>query len=200
MASTQSLGFYFLLFSSFTLATQFAHIKRHVSELSSRYDYIIAGGGTSGLTVADRLTAAFPTRTVLVVEYGQLINSTDVLRPAATVPDPKYSFRILSQPEPGLGDRSFSVTVGKIVGGCSAINAQMFDRGSAADYDAWGDVTGNEFREAGWTWDGLLPYFKKASEGLWGFPKMFSIDRTTEYNIHASLSARCSRLRVYVRC
>lgn len=137
-------------------------VKRHVSELASRYDYIIAGGGTSGLTVADRLTAAFPRRSVLVVEHGQLVNSTTILQPAATVPNPQYAFQILSQPEPGLNNRSFTVTVGKIVGGCSAINAQMFDRGSAADYDAWGDVAGQAYREAGWTWEGLLPYFKKS--------------------------------------
>ncbi|KAF2113066.1 hypothetical protein BDV96DRAFT_622875 [Lophiotrema nucula] len=137
-------------------------IKRSVSDLLPSYDYIIIGGGTSGLTVADRLTAAFPSRSVLVVEHGDLINSTAILQPAATVPDPRYAFQITSQKEPGLSNRSFSVTVGKIVGGSSAINAQMFDRGSAADYDAWGDVAGEEFKEAGWSWDGLVPYFKKS--------------------------------------
>ncbi|KAF2262561.1 choline dehydrogenase [Lojkania enalia] len=121
------------------------------------------GGGTSGLTVADRLTAAFPSRSILVVEYGNLVNSTAILRPAATVPDPRYAFQILSQKEAGLNNRSFTVTVGKIVGGCSAINAQMFDRGSVADYDAWGDVTGEEYREAGWSWKGLLPYFRRST-------------------------------------
>ncbi|KAF2015792.1 GMC oxidoreductase [Aaosphaeria arxii CBS 175.79] len=139
------------------------NIKRHITELESHYDYIIAGGGTSGLTVADRLTAAFPSRSVLVVEYGQLVNDTAILQPAATVPNPRYAFQILSQKEPGLNNRSFTVTVGKIVGGCSAINAQMFDRGSAADYDAWGDVAGEGYREAGWSWAGLLPYFKKST-------------------------------------
>lgn len=137
-------------------------IKRSTSSLLSSYDYIIAGGGTSGLTVADRLTAAFPDRNVLVVEYGQLVNTTEVLTPAATVSNRNYAFQILSQPEPGLNNRSFTVTVGKIVGGCSAINAQMFDRGSKADYDAWGEVVGKEYVDAGWSWNGLLPYFKKA--------------------------------------
>jgi choline dehydrogenase-like flavoprotein len=139
-----------------------AHIKRHVSQLADQYDYIIAGGGTSGLTVADRLTAAFPDRSVLVVEYGQLENSTVLLQPAATVPDSRYAFQIVSQREPGLNNRSFTVTVGKVVGGCSAINAMMFDRGSKADYDAWGAVAGKEYQDAGWTWDGLLPYFRKS--------------------------------------
>ncbi|KAJ4300974.1 hypothetical protein N0V90_003063 [Kalmusia sp. IMI 367209] len=143
------------------LASAF-HVKRHVSELSTHYDYIVAGGGTSGLTVADRLTAAFPSRSVLVVEYGQLANGTDVQRPAAGVQNPAYAFDIQSLPEPGLNGKKFQVTVGKVVGGCSAINAQMFDRGSAADYDAWANVTGEEYREAGWDWKGLLPYFKKS--------------------------------------
>ena len=96
-----------------------------------------------------------------MVEYGDLDNGTQILRPAVGVFNPKDSFSILSEPQPGLGNRRFSVTVGKVVGGCSAINAQMFDRGSAADYDAWGDVAGQEYRDAGWNWAGLLPYFKK---------------------------------------
>lgn len=137
-----------------------AHVKRHTSQLLPNYDYIIAGGGTSGLTVADRLTSAFPHRSVLVVEHGDLINSSVLLMPATTVPNRDYSFDITSLPEPGLNNRSFAVTVGKVVGGCSAINAQMFDRGSAADYDAWGDVTG--YAGEGWNWQGLLPYFKKS--------------------------------------
>jgi choline dehydrogenase-like flavoprotein len=157
------LSYFCCLFSSeAAIIPQGAQIKRDVSQLESHYDYIIAGGGTSGLTIADRLTAAFPQRTVLVVEYGQLVNSTVILQPAATVPDPRYAFQITSQPEPGLNNRRFTVTVGNIVGGCSAINAQMFDRGSTADYDAWGAVTGDEYKAAGWTWEGLLPYFKKS--------------------------------------
>ncbi|KAF2832260.1 alcohol oxidase, partial [Ophiobolus disseminans] len=144
-------------------SSEYAQIKRSVGDLLPSYDYVIAGGGTSGLPVADRLTAAFPDRTVLVVEYGQLVNTTEILIPAATVSNRNYAFQILSQPEPGLNNRSFTVTVGKIVGGCSAINAQMFDRGSKADYDAWGEVLGEEYAYAGWTWGGLLPYFRKST-------------------------------------
>ncbi|KAH7356146.1 choline dehydrogenase [Pyrenochaeta sp. MPI-SDFR-AT-0127] len=140
-----------------------ATIKRSTGSLLSTYDYIIAGGGTAGLTIADRLTAAFPDRNVLVVEFGQLVNTTEILTPAATVPNRNYAFQILSQPEQGLNNRSFTVTVGKIVGGCSAINAQMFDRGSKADYDAWGEIAGTEYTTAGWSWDGLLPYFRKST-------------------------------------
>ena len=145
----------------FTSAFQ---IKRSISEVSTHYDYIIAGGGTSGLTVADRLTAAFPSRSVLVVEYGQLANGTDVLRPVVNVRKPEYRFSIQSQPVRGLIGKKFQATVGKVVGGCSAINAQMFDRGSAADYDAWAEVAGQEYADAGWNWEDLLPYFKKVCE------------------------------------
>ncbi|KAF2647419.1 GMC oxidoreductase [Lophiostoma macrostomum CBS 122681] len=159
---SSSLTQHLLHFALLSTRTSAFQIKRHASGLATSYDYIIAGGGTSGLTVADRLTSAFPTRSVLVVEYGQLVNSSVILTPAATVPDPRYAFQIRSQPEPGLNNRSFTVTVGKIVGGCSAINAQMFDRGSAADYDAWGDVAGEEYKREGWSWEGLLPYFKKS--------------------------------------
>lgn len=152
----------FFVFASWQSANAFV-IKRQTSDLLASYDYIVAGGGTSGLTVADRLTAAFPSSSVLVVEYGQFANGTDVLKPLvpAGPSNPDYSFNIPSLPEPGLNGKTFTATVGKVVGGSSAINAQVFDRGSAADYNAWGEVAGEEFEKVGWNWDGLLPYFKK---------------------------------------
>jgi choline dehydrogenase-like flavoprotein len=103
--------------------------------------------------------------TVLVVEYGDLVFDPVLSTPAATVIDPLFMFTGMnSVPQAGLNNRSFTVTVGKVVGGSSAINAQMFDRGSASDYDAWGAVNRAQttaYDDAGWNWKGLLPYFKK---------------------------------------
>jgi choline dehydrogenase-like flavoprotein len=65
---------------------------------------------------------------------------------------------ITSKPEPGLGNASYSVLVAKVLGGGSVINGMVYDRGSAADYDAW-ETLGNK----GWGWKGMEPYFKKGT-------------------------------------
>jgi choline dehydrogenase-like flavoprotein len=65
---------------------------------------------------------------------------------------------ITSKPEPALGNASFPVLVAKVLGGGSVINGMVYDRGSAADYDAW-EAMGNN----GWGWKGMEPYFKKGT-------------------------------------
>jgi choline dehydrogenase-like flavoprotein len=65
---------------------------------------------------------------------------------------------INSKPEPGLGNASYPVLVAKVLGGGSVINGMVYDRGSAADYDAW-EALGNK----GWGWEGMEPYFKKGT-------------------------------------
>lgn len=64
---------------------------------------------------------------------------------------------LVSAPVPQLGNRTFSVAVGNVVGGGSVVNGMMLDRGSDADYDAW-----EELGNVGWGWKDLAPYFKKA--------------------------------------
>lgn len=65
---------------------------------------------------------------------------------------------IMSSPEPGLGNATYNVLVAKVLGGGSVINGMVYDRGSAADYDAW-EALGNK----GWGWKGMEPYFKKGT-------------------------------------
>ncbi|KAF2464125.1 choline dehydrogenase [Lindgomyces ingoldianus] len=132
---------------------------RSLSEVASSYDYIIVGGGTSGLTVADRLTED-STKTVLVVEFGPIVdNDTSLVMPSkggSGFPT-QYMYNITSLPQTNLSGRTSSVPASAILGGGSAINAMFFDRGAAEDYNAWVQL-GNH----GWGWDDLLPYFKKA--------------------------------------
>ncbi|KIM20574.1 GMC oxidoreductase [Serendipita vermifera MAFF 305830] len=135
-------------------------LARIVSEqdIDHSYDYIVVGGGTAGLTVADRLTEN-PRKTVLVIETGQLDEREDAfLVPhfIGTAP-PKYFYNLTSIPQPAGGNRTFPVLAGCVVGGGSAVNGMFFDRGSAGDYNLWRDL-GNP----GWGWDDLLPYFKKS--------------------------------------
>lgn len=63
-----------------------------------------------------------------------------------------------SLPEPGLGNSTYDVLVAKVLGGGSVINGMVYDRGSAADYDAW-EALGNK----GWGWKGMEPFFKKGT-------------------------------------
>ncbi|KAI4944640.1 hypothetical protein J4E91_008645 [Alternaria rosae] len=146
-----------LLFSVFTAAGVSAiHIT---APLNQTYDYIIVGGGTSGLTVANRLTENGK-HTVLVIEYGNLVNDPSILVLANTlsfVPTPERYFNFTPVPNAGLNNDTTSPLAAAIVGGSSAVNGMFFDRGSAADYDAW-ETLGNK----GWGFRNLLPYFKKS--------------------------------------
>jgi choline dehydrogenase-like flavoprotein len=68
----------------------------------------------------------------------------------------EYDWHIKTAPQIGLGNRSISLTQGKLIGGGSALNAMVYDRGRAADYDSWADMG-----SPGWDFASLLPYFKK---------------------------------------
>lgn len=68
----------------------------------------------------------------------------------------KYQINYESVPQPGLDGRTSPIYTGAVVGGGTVVNGMFFNRGSAGDYDAW-EKLGNP----GWTWDDLLPYFKK---------------------------------------
>ncbi|CAO2658119.1 Nn.00g073790.m01.CDS01 [Neocucurbitaria sp. VM-36] len=121
------------------------------------YDFVVAGGGIAGLTVADRLTEN-PDVTVLVIEYGPFDQREDsVMVPGAYFPVPYLWLPLMSTPQAALGGTSYSVPCGRVVGGGSVVNAMFFHRSDAALYDAW-----EELGATGWSWKGLLPYFKKS--------------------------------------
>lgn len=72
---------------------------------------------------------------------------------------PKYMYSLRSVPQKNLNNRTTDVYIAKLVGGGSAINVMMTIRGTAEDYDRWGSFFGPG---SSWSWQGLLPYFKKA--------------------------------------
>ncbi|KAI8627089.1 GMC oxidoreductase [Xylariaceae sp. FL1651] len=130
------------------------------STLKSSYDYVVVGAGTAGLTLADRLSADGKT-TVLVIENGKVVDSPRISQvySGTAAMGPTWSYQINSVPQVNLQNRSAAVTIGNLVGGSSAINAMMTVRASSDDYDRWGSF----FSEgSSWSWEGLLPYFKKA--------------------------------------
>ncbi|KAF9876799.1 choline dehydrogenase [Colletotrichum karsti] len=136
------------------------------SQLLSSYDYVIVGGGTAGLTVADRLTED-PETKVLVLEAGDWGNMTDNLM--VQISGRTTSFTDLlwpdvqSVPQPNLNGRTGNVFIAKQVGGGASVNAMMNMRGSAEDYDRWATLFGAGAQQgtADWSWDGILPFFKK---------------------------------------
>ncbi|KAF2132093.1 GMC oxidoreductase [Dothidotthia symphoricarpi CBS 119687] len=130
-------------------------------DLLTTYDYVIVGGGTSGLTVANRLSEN-QAITILVIEAGAFDANEDVF----TIPGlaggaigTKYDWNRTYAPNEALGGREVTINLGKIVGGSSKLNRMVFDRGSKSDYDGW-ETLGNK----GWGWAGLLPYFKKSEK------------------------------------
>ncbi|KAJ4400464.1 hypothetical protein N0V85_005753 [Neurospora sp. IMI 360204] len=124
------------------------------------YDYVIIGGGQSGLVVANRLSED-PKVSVLVVEYGYFDDSYDVLDIQQVFRDTshtKYNLTSVPQAQLGEGNKVQNVPAAAVVGGGSAINGMFFNRGSADDYDNW-EKLGNP----GWGFKGLLPYFIKST-------------------------------------
>lgn len=126
-----------------------------------QFDYVIVGGGSAGSTLAARLSEDSAT-TVCLIEAGGKGDSILVRAPAAVVAmlpgRPKINnWAFETVPQPGLNGRKGYQPRGKALGGSSAINAMLYVRGHAKDYDEWADLGCD-----GWNWDAVLPYFKRA--------------------------------------
>lgn len=120
------------------------------------YDYIVAGAGSAGCAVASRLVGAG--KRVLLIEAGPRDDDKFVHMPAtfARVIGTKRSWIHESEPEPGVGGRRLPIPQGRMLGGGSSINAMLYVRGQAQDYDGWRDLGC-----PGWGWDDVLPVFRR---------------------------------------
>jgi choline dehydrogenase len=136
---------------------------RRVTELRDEYDFVIVGGGTAGLTVAHRVSAAFPEKTVLVIEYGKIEGTVGYYDPAE---DGRGASRLVitSPPVASVNNRAATVILGMTVGGGSAVNGQFLDRGSKYDYDEWARLGSPQFDDSlySWDWENFGPSFKKS--------------------------------------
>jgi choline dehydrogenase len=129
-----------------------------VASLQGEFDYIIVGAGSAGCVLANRLSAD-PSKRVLLLEAGGKDNWIWFHIPVGylfAIGNPRSDWMFKTEPEPGLNGRSLNYPRGKVIGGSSAINAMVYMRGQAGDYDHW-----RQLGLPGWSWSDVLPYFRK---------------------------------------
>ncbi|KAH8887351.1 alcohol oxidase [Thozetella sp. PMI_491] len=140
------------------LQNQFRRREVGANNLENEYDYIVVGGGQAGLVVANRLSED-PGASVLIIEHGYFDDTDTLLQPQSAVKYPPQNlYNLTSVPQIGLLNRTQNVYSAYVVGGGSAINGMMLNRGSARDYDNW-----ERLENPGWGWNDLLPYFVKST-------------------------------------
>ena len=126
--------------------------------MSSNFDYIIVGAGSSGCVLANRLSAD-PKNSVCLLEAGPPDWNPFIHIPAGfikTLTNPSVNWLFKSEPSWGTAGRVIDIPRGKTLGGSSSINGMVFNRGQNLDFDVWAQK-GNK----GWSYSDLLPYFKR---------------------------------------
>jgi choline dehydrogenase len=129
------------------------------------YDYIVIGAGSAGSVVASRLSEDGRHR-VLLLEAGPSDRRLWVQIPIGygkTFYDPTVNWMYRTEPIPAFGGRINYVPRGKLLGGSSSINAMVYIRGQAADFDEW-EAQGNP----GWGWRDVLPHYKRIEDHFLG--------------------------------
>ena len=126
---------------------------------NAEFDYIVVGSGSSGCAVANRLTAD-GRHTVLLIEAGPRDTNRNIHVPllvANILNDEAWTWRYMTEPQPHLNGQRQKWVRGRVIGGSSSVNGNLFVRGDPKEYDAWRDRMGC----TGWGYSELLPIFKR---------------------------------------
>ncbi|GAB7355471.1 hypothetical protein MBLNU459_g5970t3 [Dothideomycetes sp. NU459] len=131
--------------------------------INATFDYVVVGGGTAGLAIATRL-AENGTFSVAVVEAGgfyELENGNLTVTPGYytnNLGHPSVDWNFETTPQPAALNQTFRYDRGKTLGGTSALNAMLYQRGTKQSYAAWAETV----NDSSYNWNSFLPYFEKS--------------------------------------
>lgn len=138
-----------------------------VAGVDATYDYVVVGGGTAGLAIAARLSETYNVAVIEAGTYYETVNNQStvpeyVVDFLSTTLDPTtwaptdWGFTTTNQT--AIGGSEYHYSRAKTLGGCSAYNAMIYQRGSAGSYNMWADIVGDD----DYKWENFLPYFAKS--------------------------------------
>src|ERR1700733_6641432 len=149
-----------------------SHAAGNRSSEAVEFDYVIVGAGSAGCVLANRLSAD-GRNSVLLLEAGPKDTNLWIHVPLGygmLFKEKTVNWMYQTEPEPGLDGRSVFQPRGKVLGGSSSINGLLYVRGQHEDYDRW-----RQRGNAGWGYDDVLPYFKKAENQQRGADKYHGV-------------------------